>query len=206
MPYWHTLKLCWYTDSIDNEVSTAWHHTSTHHPMLTHGSSWLTMYLGTLTHFSSVLVARKYWICAVWAVPNLSAIVVMALNFFQSSEKLVLYHPQQTKNKLTSIYLQYVKDQLERVPDRFTSLWKWRTVEEGKQCNGLEEGEAGPREMSKLKMAKRKYLKSFFGDCVNDKVQPKTSNSQSKIPPRFQTICSSLLWGQRPNRTYNSQT
>ena len=129
----------------------------------------------------------------------------MALNFFLSSEKLVLYHPQQVKTKLTLIHLQYIKNQLEKAPDRFTSLWKWRTVEEGKQCNGLEEGEAGPREMSKLNMAKRKYEKYFFGDCVNDKVQPKTSNSRSKIPARFQTIFGSLLWGQRPNHTCNSQ-
>ena len=45
----------------------------------------------------------------------------------------------------------------------FTPVWKWRTVEEGKKCNGLEEGEAGPREMSKLKLAKRKDLFSVFG-------------------------------------------
>lgn len=50
--------------------------------------------------------------------------------------------------------LQYVKNQLERVPGRFTPIWKWRGVEQGKQCNGLEEGEAGPRELSKLKLAK----------------------------------------------------
>lgn len=52
--------------------------------------------------------------------------------------------------------LQYVKNQLERVPDRFTPLWKWRAVEEGKKCNGLEEGETGPREMAKLQLAGRK--------------------------------------------------
>ena len=54
--------------------------------------------------------------------------------------------------------MQYVKNQLEKVPDRFTPIWKWRSVEEGKNCNGLEEGEAGPREMSKLRLAKRKYV------------------------------------------------
>lgn len=59
---------------------------------------------------------------------------------------------------------QYVKNQLERVPDRFTPIWKWRTVQEGKKCNGLEEGEAGPREMSKLELAKRKYTDSVFED------------------------------------------
>ncbi|CAP98823.1 Pc22g15350 [Penicillium rubens Wisconsin 54-1255] len=55
--------------------------------------------------------------------------------------------------KFLPVLGKYVKNQLERVPDRFTPIWKWRTVEEGKQCNGLEEGEAGPREMSKLKLA-----------------------------------------------------
>ncbi|OQE75587.1 hypothetical protein PENNAL_c0073G09655 [Penicillium nalgiovense] len=56
--------------------------------------------------------------------------------------------------KFLPVLGKYVKNQLERVPDRFTPIWKWRTVEEGKQCNGLEEGEAGPREMSKIKLAK----------------------------------------------------
>ncbi|KAJ5569878.1 uncharacterized protein N7459_009308 [Penicillium hispanicum] len=56
--------------------------------------------------------------------------------------------------KFLPILGKYVKNQLERVPDRFTPLWKWRGVEEGKKCNGLEEGESGPREMSKLKLAK----------------------------------------------------
>lgn len=81
--------------------------------------------------------------------------------------------------------LQYVKNQLERVPDRFTPLWKWRTVEEGKQCNGLEEGEEGPREMKKLRMAKRKNSESVledFEDCINILKQPKTSTSLSKAP------------------------
>jgi sarcosine oxidase/L-pipecolate oxidase len=58
--------------------------------------------------------------------------------------------------------LQYVRNQLERVPDKFTPLWKWRIAEEGKKCNGLEEGEAGPREMSKSKLAKRKDIPSVF--------------------------------------------
>ncbi|CAG8899629.1 unnamed protein product [Penicillium egyptiacum] len=58
--------------------------------------------------------------------------------------------------KFLPVLGKYVKNQLERVPDRFTPIWKWRAVEEGKQCNGLEEGEAGPREMSNLKLAKRK--------------------------------------------------
>ncbi|KAJ5178948.1 hypothetical protein N7492_002158 [Penicillium capsulatum] len=56
--------------------------------------------------------------------------------------------------KFLPILGKYVKNQLERVPDRFTPIWKWRGVEQGKKCNGLEEGEAGPREMSKLKLAK----------------------------------------------------
>ncbi|KAJ5400193.1 hypothetical protein N7465_010682 [Penicillium sp. CMV-2018d] len=56
--------------------------------------------------------------------------------------------------KFLPVLGKYVKNQLEKVPDRFTPIWKWRTVGKGKDCNGLEEGEAGPREMSKLKMAK----------------------------------------------------
>ncbi|KAJ5369570.1 hypothetical protein N7509_014182 [Penicillium cosmopolitanum] len=55
--------------------------------------------------------------------------------------------------KFLPILGKYVKNQLEKNPDRFTPLWKWRTVEEGKNCNGLEEGETGPRDMSKLKLA-----------------------------------------------------
>ncbi|KAK7419031.1 hypothetical protein QQX98_003533 [Neonectria punicea] len=42
---------------------------------------------------------------------------------------------------------------LERVPDQFTPIWKWRVAEEGKENNGLSEGETGPRDISKLKMA-----------------------------------------------------
>ncbi|QKX63017.1 uncharacterized protein TRUGW13939_10185 [Talaromyces rugulosus] len=61
--------------------------------------------------------------------------------------------------KFLPILGKYVKNQLERVPDQFTSLWKWRTVEEGQKCNGLEEGEAGPREMSKLRLAKSEDFK-----------------------------------------------
>ncbi|KAM0415763.1 hypothetical protein ACHAPT_013268 [Fusarium lateritium] len=37
--------------------------------------------------------------------------------------------------------------------DQFSSLWKWRVVEEGKDNNGLSEGENGPREMSRLRLA-----------------------------------------------------
>lgn len=56
--------------------------------------------------------------------------------------------------KFLPILGKYVKNQLEKTPDRFTPLWKWRTVQEGKACNGLEEGENGPREMHKLQLAK----------------------------------------------------
>ena len=52
---------------------------------------------------------------------------------------------------------QHVKNQLERVPDQFTPLWKWRSSAEGKSNNGLSEGEDGPREMHKLAMADREY-------------------------------------------------
>lgn len=48
---------------------------------------------------------------------------------------------------------QHVKNQIERVPDQFTPVWKWRVAQQGKLNNGLSEGEDGPREMSKLEMA-----------------------------------------------------
>lgn len=47
----------------------------------------------------------------------------------------------------------HVKNQLERRPDQFTSLWKWRVAELGESNNGLSEGENGPREMSRVEMA-----------------------------------------------------
>lgn len=53
-------------------------------------------------------------------------------------------------------YTQHVKNQIERIPDQFTPLWKWRVADEGKDNNGLSEGEMGPREMSRLEMAARK--------------------------------------------------
>lgn len=51
--------------------------------------------------------------------------------------------------------MKHVKNQLERVPDQFSPLWKWRVAEPGKPNNGLSEGENGPREMSRVEMAKR---------------------------------------------------
>ncbi|OJJ07021.1 hypothetical protein ASPVEDRAFT_154944 [Aspergillus versicolor CBS 583.65] len=56
--------------------------------------------------------------------------------------------------KFLPVLGKYVKNQLERKPDRFTPFWKWRQVQAGKNCNGLEEGENGPREMKKLQLAK----------------------------------------------------
>ena len=58
-------------------------------------------------------------------------------------------------------------------------------MQEGKKCNGLEEGEAGPREMSKLELAKRKCPDSAFEDFVdyiNNELQPRTLNSPLKAP------------------------
>ncbi|KEF51993.1 uncharacterized protein A1O9_11983 [Exophiala aquamarina CBS 119918] len=60
--------------------------------------------------------------------------------------------------KFLPILGKHVKNQLERVPDQFTRLWKWRVTSEGNICNGLEEGETGPREMSKIKMAAGAYF------------------------------------------------
>lgn len=69
--------------------------------------------------------------------------------------------------KFLPILGKYVKHQLEKTPDRFTPLWKWRSVEEGKKCNGLEEGEAGPREMSRLELAKRKDARHVHITSLN---------------------------------------
>ncbi|RJE25190.1 FAD dependent oxidoreductase [Aspergillus sclerotialis] len=61
--------------------------------------------------------------------------------------------------KFLPILGQHVKNQLERVPDQFTPLWKWRASVEGKSNNGLSEGEEGPREMNKIPMAEREDFK-----------------------------------------------
>ena len=54
--------------------------------------------------------------------------------------------------------MQHVKNQIERVSDEFSPLWKWRVAEGGKDNNGLSEGENGPRVMSKIKMASRMLI------------------------------------------------
>ncbi|EOO02252.1 putative fad dependent oxidoreductase protein [Phaeoacremonium minimum UCRPA7] len=55
--------------------------------------------------------------------------------------------------KFLPILGRHVKNQLERTPDQFTSLWMWRVARNGEENNGLADGEAGPREMSRLQMA-----------------------------------------------------
>ncbi|KAI8649199.1 DAO domain-containing protein [Fusarium keratoplasticum] len=55
--------------------------------------------------------------------------------------------------KFLPILGRHIKNQLEGVQDQFTSLWKWRVAEDGKDNNGLSEGESGPREMSRLRLA-----------------------------------------------------
>lgn len=52
-------------------------------------------------------------------------------------------------------FVQQVRNQIERKPDGFTQIWKWRSVPPGQTSNGLGEGEHGPREMSKVEMALR---------------------------------------------------
>lgn len=61
--------------------------------------------------------------------------------------------------KFLPILGRHVKNQIERVADQFTEVWKWRTVVEGQENNGLSEGEAGPRVLSKIEMASRKYFR-----------------------------------------------
>ncbi|QKX54296.1 uncharacterized protein TRUGW13939_01381 [Talaromyces rugulosus] len=67
--------------------------------------------------------------------------------------------------KFLPILGRHVKNQLERVPDQFTTAWKWRVAEEDKSNNGLLEGETGPREMSMVQMADRRefQMKKFSG-------------------------------------------
>lgn len=64
---------------------------------------------------------------------------------------------------------QHIKNQLEHVPDQFTPVWKWRVVEEGKESNGLSEGETGPRELSKQRLAKREFLRHLLPEIVTNK-------------------------------------
>ena len=54
-----------------------------------------------------------------------------------------------------------MKNQLKRKPGSFTPLWKLWTVQEGKKCDGLNEGENGPREMSNLMLTFRVTLASI---------------------------------------------
>lgn len=55
------------------------------------------------------------------------------------------------------MYPQHVKNQLERKPDQFTPVWKWRVAEDGSPNNGISEGEAGPRVLAKQLLAKRMF-------------------------------------------------
>ena len=48
---------------------------------------------------------------------------------------------------------QHVVNALERKPDQFTELWKWRFRNPGEKANGLEEGEGG-RNLAGLEIAK----------------------------------------------------
>ncbi|ELR09063.1 hypothetical protein VC83_09630 [Pseudogymnoascus destructans] len=69
----------------------------------------------------------------------------------------------------------HVKAQIERTPDNFTSLWKWRVVEEGKLNHRLEQGDMGPTELSSLKMAER--------------VSPKPHIRQRELTDAFRPMC-----------------
>ncbi|KAF9877051.1 hypothetical protein CkaCkLH20_05317 [Colletotrichum karsti] len=57
--------------------------------------------------------------------------------------------------KFLPILGRHVKNQLERVPDQFTSLWKWRVAKAGQDNNGLGQGDDGPRNLSNVEMALR---------------------------------------------------
>jgi sarcosine oxidase / L-pipecolate oxidase len=58
--------------------------------------------------------------------------------------------------KFLPILGRHVKNQIERVGDQFTDKWRWRTVVDGQENNGLSEGEAGPRVLAKTELAARK--------------------------------------------------
>ncbi|PVH84076.1 FAD/NAD(P)-binding domain-containing protein [Cadophora sp. DSE1049] len=61
--------------------------------------------------------------------------------------------------KFLPILGRHVKTQLERIPDQFTTAWNWRVAEEGKDNNGLSEGEEGHRVLAKVEMATRADFK-----------------------------------------------
>lgn len=51
--------------------------------------------------------------------------------------------------------IQHVVNALERKPDQFTELWKWRSVNPGQHANGIDEGESSGRDLASLEVAKR---------------------------------------------------
>lgn len=60
--------------------------------------------------------------------------------------------------KFLPILGRHVKNQLEGTADQFTDLWKWRVAKDGQLNNGLSEGDQGPRVLSKVAMAERKFV------------------------------------------------
>ncbi|WRT66060.1 uncharacterized protein IL334_003012 [Kwoniella shivajii] len=55
--------------------------------------------------------------------------------------------------KFLPVLGKHVVNALERKPDQFTQLWKWRSSEPGTPANGLEEGEQSGRNLADLQLA-----------------------------------------------------
>ncbi|OCF39391.1 hypothetical protein I317_06819 [Kwoniella heveanensis CBS 569] len=57
--------------------------------------------------------------------------------------------------KFLPVLGQHVVNALERKPDQFTELWKWRAAQPGAHANGLEEGEQSGRDLAGLEIAEQ---------------------------------------------------
>lgn len=75
----------------------------------------------------------------------------------QFSEALLSAHHQWEIEGSADI--QHVVNQLEKKSDQFTPLWKWRTVPQGHQANGLEEGEMSGRNLARVELGTEDDLK-----------------------------------------------
>ncbi|KAH7379943.1 FAD dependent oxidoreductase [Cadophora sp. MPI-SDFR-AT-0126] len=123
-------RLCWYTDSIDNEYVIDY---------VPGYSDSLFICTGGSGH------AFKF-------LPILGRVSLSPTPSSSCSSSPINPDPNMKNN-------QHVKNQLERIPDQFTNAWKWRVAEDGKDNNGLSEGEDGHRVLAKAEMATRADFK-----------------------------------------------
>ena len=61
---------------------------------------------------------------------------------------------------------QHVVNALERRPDQFTRIWKWRSPQADAHANGLEEGEMSGRNLATLEIAKESDWVWAEGDAL----------------------------------------